>query len=139
MKRWWKTWTKNEQKIHRKNSFNTKHGTLPKTTVLTRNLQNNDILDIGIWRILKALQTLKIIQQIFHDSIRQKMLCMFPVTWLCLLKSTDPKILFTRMYKIFKRLIICLLKTQRFASLCHLMWVRYFTFFVSDLSVLKFD
>ena len=54
---------------------NTKHGTLPKTTVLIRNLENNNFLNIYIPRILKAHQTGKIIEQLFYDSIRPKILC----------------------------------------------------------------
>ena len=42
---------KNELKVHsilKVAIANTSHGTLPKTTILKRNLQNNDFLDIYI-------------------------------------------------------------------------------------------
>ena len=60
---------------------------------------------------------------------------MFEFTGLSLLKSTNPKLVFVRIYKLFCKTYNCFLKSQRFASSV----LFNVTEIVNDLGVFKFD
>ena len=81
----------------------------------------------GSKKVLHFLH-LKLVLNVLVPYLRQKKISMFGVTQPSLLKSTESKLFFARNHKKLWKTYIYLLKSQRYASLCHLTWLRWFNF-----------